>query len=258
MIAKTLLGIAVVALAYVGFCALLYVKQRGMMYFPQYTRVDAAATDFLLERDGLPLRGWVLARDGRDPILYFGGNAERIEDNREAFARLFPGRTVYLLAYRGYGASEGSPSEDALSDDAVALFDDVRRRHPGQPIAVIGRSLGSGRGGALGSRRPGPPGGQGTSFDSMAAVAQSHYRWLPVRWLLRDRYDSVRHLHGYGGPVLVIRAGRDEVIPAVNTDRLIASLPEPPQVVDLAAADHNTLDGDPAYGRALSNFLCRR
>lgn len=254
--AKGLLGIAAVAaLAYVGLCALLYAMQRGLMYFPQYTRVDAAATDFALEHDSVHLRGWVVGRGGRDPILYFGGNAERIELNRDDFARLFPGRTVYLLAYRGYGASEGSASETALVEDAAALFDDVRRRHPDQPIAVIGRSLGSGVASALASRRPVAKLALVTPFDSMAAVAQTHYRWLPVRWLLRDRYDSARALRGYTGPILIVRAGRDAVIPAANTDRLIASLPKPPQVVDLGAVDHNTLDGDAGYGRALAEFM---
>lgn len=256
MIARSLLGITAVAvLAYVGVCALLYAMQRSLMYFPQYTRVDAAATDFAIERDGVRLRGWVVGRGGRDPILYFGGNAERIELNRDDFARLFPGRAVYLLAYRGYGASEGAPSETALIGDAVSLFDEVRRRHPDQPIAVIGRSLGSGVASVLASRRPVARLALVTPFDSMAAVAQSHYRWLPVRWLLRDRYDSARALRSYNGPVLIVRAGRDEVIPAANTDRLIAVLPKPSRVVDLATVDHNTLDADAGYARALAEFL---
>jgi hypothetical protein len=256
MIARSLLGIAVVAaLAYVGVCALLYAMQRSLMYFPQYTRVDAAVTDFSLERDGVRLRGWVVGRGGRDPILYFGGNAERIELNRDDFTRLFPGRAVYLLAYRGYGASEGSPGETALVDDAVALFDEVRRQHPDQPIAVIGRSLGSGVASVLASRRPVARLALVTPFDSMAAVAQSHYRWLPVRWLLRDRYDSARALRTYTGPILIVRAGRDDVIPAANTDRLIASLPMPPRVIDLGAVDHNGFDIDEAYGPALAEFM---
>ncbi len=254
--AKGLLGIAAVAaLAYVGVCALLYAMQRGLMYFPQYTRVDVGATDFALEHDGVQLRGWLVGRGGRDPILYFGGNAERIELNRDDFARLFPGRAVYLLAYRGYGASEGSPDENALVDDSVALFDEVRRQHPDQPISVIGRSLGSGVAGALASRRPVAKLALVTPFDSMAAVAQSHYRWLPVRWLLRDRYDSAKALRSYSGPILIVRAGRDEVIPAANTDRLIAALQKPPRVVDLAAVDHNTLDADAGYARALAEFM---
>lgn len=254
--AKTLLGIAAVAaLAYAGVCALLYAMQRSLMYFPQYTRVDAATTDFALERDGVHLRGWVVGRGGRDPILYFGGNAERIELNRDEFAQLFPGRAVYLLAYRGYGASEGSPNETALVEDAVALFDEVRRKRPDQPIAVIGRSLGSGVASALASQRPVARLALVTPFDSMAAVAQSHYRWLPVRWLLRDRYDSAKALRSYSGPILIVRAGRDEVIPAANTDRLIAALPKPPRVVDLATVDHNTLDADARYAQALAEFL---
>jgi pimeloyl-ACP methyl ester carboxylesterase len=89
----------------------------------------------------------------------------------------------------------------------------------------------------------------------MADVAQAHYRWLPVRALVRDRYDSIAHLAHYAGPVLVIHAGRDEVVPAANTRRLIASLPRQPQVLELPQSGHNTVQDDPAYGAALAQFL---
>ena len=70
------------------------------------------------------------------------------------------------------------------------------------------------------------------------------YPFLPVRWLLRDHYDSVGHLAGYRGPLLVVRAGRDRVIPPASTDRLIASLPDDVLVVNLASSDHNDIDAD--------------
>jgi hypothetical protein len=89
----------------------------------------------------------------------------------------------------------------------------------------------------------------------MAAVAQAHYPWLPVKWLVQDRYESTRYVANYQGPVLVVRAGRDQVIPAVHTDRLIAAFATPPQVLDLPEADHGTVAADPAYGRALSGFV---
>ncbi len=220
-------------LGYAGICVALYFQQRGLMYFPQATRTAPADTDFQLTRDGLTLRGWVVNAGQPDPILYFGGNAERVEHRREQFARLFPDHSIYLLAYRGYGASDGQPNEQTLFGDALAFFDHVQARHRGQPVVVIGTSLGSGIASHVASKRPVTKLVLVAPFDSMAEVAGSHYPVLPVRWLLSDKYDSATHLAGYSAPVLVIRAGRDEVIPAASTDRFIDALGAPPQVVVL-------------------------
>ena len=254
---RTLLTVlALVAAVYIGLCAWMYANQRNAMYFPQFTQVDAGATDFQLRRDGATLRGWVVNPGRASAILYFGGNAERIELARDDFAAWFPASTVYLVAYRGYGASDGTPTESDLHADALALFDAVTARHPG-PVDVVGRSLGSGVASYLASQRPVARLVLITPFDSLANVGQLHYPWLPVRRLLKDRYDSARHLAHYRGPVLVIRAGNDQVIPAVSTDRLIASLTPPPQVVELPAADHNSIDGAPGFGEALRGFVNR-
>ena len=163
---------------------------------------------------------------------------------------------MYLVAYRGYGASDGAPTADALLADALALFDAVQARHPGQPVSVIGRSLGSGIASHLASQRPVDRLALITPFDSLARVAQAHYPWLPVRWLLRDGYPSADWLRGYRGQVLVLRAGHDEVIPAANTHALVATLPPAStRVVDIAEAGHNDIGMFPAFGEALAGFM---
>lgn len=248
------LGAAVIAMGYVALCAWMYARQRDFTYFPQFTRVDARDTDFELRRDGTTLRGWLVNPGRPSALLYFGGNAERIEMARDEFAAWFPDRSVYLLAYRGYGASEGSPGEAALFADSVALFDHVRARHPGS-IVVVGRSLGSGVASYLASQRPVERLALITPFDSLAEVASAHYPWLPVRILFRERYESRRYLAAYRGPVLVVRAGRDELIPAGNTSRLIAALPSPPQILDVPEADHDSVGDAPAYRKALTAFV---
>lgn len=243
------------ALLYLGACWFLHARQRQLIYYGGTTTVEAARTDFALERPGATLRGWLIHPGNGAPILYFGGNAERIERNRDTFARLFPGRSVYLLAYRGYGASEGEPSQVALVDDAVALFDHVRDRHPSQPIAVIGSSLGSGVASQLAARRPVARLALIAPFDSMVATARTHYPLFPVDWLLDERYESHRALAAYQQPVLVVHGGRDDVVPEANTLRLIAALPRPPDVVRIASAGHNDMAGDEACERALVSFL---
>lgn len=242
-------------LVYVGLCGFMYVRQRDLLYLPQDTRVDASQTDFALPRDGVTLRGWVVNPGQPRALVYFGGNAEAVQLNRDNFARWFPRHTVYLVAYRGFGASEGAPTEEGLVGDALALFDHVRRRHRGAPVDVIGRSLGSGIATQVAAQRPVHRLALVTPYDTIADVGQVHYRWLPVRLLAKDRYDSVAHLPSYKGPLLVVRAGRDMVIPHANTQRLIDALPRRPKVVDLPAADHGSVSLDPAYARALARFF---
>lgn len=242
-------------LGYAAICAWLFAKQRELIYFPQATRVDATQTDFVLARDDVQLHGWAVNPESPRPVIYFGGNAESIQNRREQLERLLPGRSIYLVSYRGYGASGGTPSEEVLLDDALALFDEVQARHPGEPVAVVGSSLGSGVASHVASQRQVSRLVLVAPFDSLVAVAQTHYPVFPVRWLVKDRFDSASRLRGYQGKVLVVRAGRDTVVPPANTDRLIASLGTPPRVVDVPHADHNTISSETAFEQAIADFL---
>lgn len=254
--AKIALGsIALPVLAYLGACSWMYSRQRELIYLPQGTRVDAKQTDFGIARNGVMLNGWLVNIGRPKAVIYFGGNAERIEEMRDEFARWFPDSSTYLVPYRGYGASEGEPSQEALLSDALAVFDQVQARQPGAPVTVIGRSLGSAVASYVASQRPVARLALVTPFDSLANVAQSHYPWLPARWILSDQFPSAEYLAKYTGPLLVIRAGRDAVVPPASTDQLLAALGRPAQVVHLPRADHSSVVGDPRYGRALARFV---
>lgn len=244
-----------IAAVYLALCALLYVQQRRLIYYPQFTRVAPEQTDLGIARPDAMLRGWVVNPGQRDAVLYFGGNAEPVEANREAFAHWLPSHTVYLLAYRGYGASGGEPSEAALLADALAVHDDVAKRHATGRLAIVGRSLGSGVAMHVATERDIRDLVLVTPFDSLAAVAQSHYPVFPVRLLLKDHYDSAARLPGFRGRLLVLRAGRDTVVPPPHTDRLLASFTGQAQVLDFPHAGHDDLSADPAYWPAIRGFL---
>ena len=248
-------AVALPLLAYAGVCGWMYAKQRELLYLPQSTKANATQTDFGIARNGVMLNGWLVNIGQPNAVLYFGGNAERIEDRRRDFSRWFPQASTYLVPYRGYGASEGTPTEADILDDALAVFDQVHARQPGARIVVIGRSLGSAVASYVASKRPVAKLVLVTPFDSMSNVAQSHYPWLPVRWLLQDRYDQARYLTAYRGPLLIVRAGRDDVVPPASTNQLIASLKTPPQVLHLANADHATVATDRTYMRTLAGFV---
>lgn len=248
-----LLGL--LAAAYLAACLLLYWQERAMVYLGGFTRTDAERTDFALARGGITLRGWVVNPGQPRALLYFGGNAEAIESNRDALRAALPGTTSYLLAYRGYGASEGEATQEALFSDAEALYDHVRERHPHAPVSVIGRSLGSGVASHLAAHRPVARMVLVTPFDSLVNVARAHYGFLPVRLLMRERYESHRTLPRHEGPLLVIAAERDEVVPRASTLRLVQSLPRQPEVLTLAGVGHNTLSEHPRYWTVIARFL---
>ncbi len=84
---------------------------------------------------------------------------------------------------------------------------------------------------------------------------KAHYPWLPVGLLLDERYPSTEFLRGYHGRVLVLRAGKDTLVPPRNTDRLLAALPVRAEVVDFPGHGHNDLSDDPRYGEALAGFM---
>lgn len=255
--ARTLGGFTlVVLLAYLALCGWLFAAQHSLIFFPQFTRTDATATDFALRRDdGTVLRGWTVRGDGTDPILYFGGNAQRVELKQEFFARAAPGRAVYLVAYRGYGASDGAPTVALLKADALALFDEVRRLHPGQRVSVVGASLGSGIAAHVAAHRPVARLALVTPFDSLAGVAQAHYPFVPVRLLLRTDLDSATALRGRDGlPVLVVRARRDAVVPPASSERLLRAVPHARDVV-IDGVDHDSIVDSPRLKAELARFL---
>lgn len=254
---KLILGLGVLIALIIGaVLAGFYFGQRRLIYYPDMTRGDAtiASTFDLVRPDGVHLRGWVDRPGQSRALLYFGGNAETLQQARALLAECCPGWTAYLVPYRGYGGSDGEPSRDAILTDALAVYDEVARRHSGQPVALVGRSLGSGVASWVASQRTATKLVLITPFDSLSHVAKSHYPWLPVNLLMRERYDSADWLRARTQPTLVIRATDDEVIPSKNTDALLLALPTSTRVVTIEG-DHNNLSANPAYIEALRAFL---
>lgn len=245
--------LSIAGIAYLALCAWLYVSQRSMIYFPPLQTVRTAADTDTLRVADAELKLTVLRRPGRDALLYFGGNAEDVAANLADFAELFPAHALYLLHYRGYGGSSGSPSEDALHKDALALFDKVRATH--DRVLVIGRSLGSGVAVRLASLRPVVALALVTPYDSLAAIAAQHYPWVPVNWLLQDKYESWRHAPQIRAPTLVLMAEHDRVIPHDSTERLLARFA--PGIASrklIASVDHNSISASPHYRMLLKGL----
>jgi len=239
-----------IALAYGALCALMFFAQRSLLYFPVSGAPPAGAERLELRSGDATLRVWVRTAPGASALIYFGGNGEEVGMNFAPFVAALPRHSLYLVNYRGYGSSTGSPSEPALFADALAVFDHVSARHAS--VAVAGRSLGSGVAVYLARERPVSKLALVTPYDSVENVAAGIYPFLPVRWLIRDRFDSASRIADVRVPTLVVIAERDEVIPRARADALVAKFPAGQARVEVVrGATHNMLE----YEALLAEFL---
>jgi pimeloyl-ACP methyl ester carboxylesterase len=158
----------------------------------------------------------------------------------ESFSTAFPDRAIYLLNYRGYGGSSGKPSESSLFEDGLALYDEAHAKH--SEVEVIGRSLGSGIAAYVASCRPVARLVLVTPFNSVQELAASQFPWIPVRWLLLDKYESWRFAPRVIAPTLIIAAEHDEVVPRASTEALrLHFRPGLASMVVLPGTGHNTI-----------------
>jgi pimeloyl-ACP methyl ester carboxylesterase len=252
---KTIVWLALlVVLGYLFICLFMYFRQRAMLYYPTAPVNSSEAQPIWLEHDGERLKIWYAAGSGRRALIYFGGNAEEVSHNIGQLKRLFPSYHLYLHNYRGYGGSSGTPGERELLADSLALYERIRARH--EEVVVIGRSLGTGVALYLASQKPLLGLVLVTPYASMVEVAAHHYPYLPVRSLMKDRFDSASRATMVAAPVLCLVAEVDEVIPRKISDALVQSFP-PDQVreVVIEKASHNTISEFTDYERQLFEFV---
>jgi uncharacterized protein len=246
--------IAILVTVYVGVCVGMFVFQRSLIYYPQPREVTAPQSTMPLHVEGADLVVTVRPHAGPKAILYFGGNAEDVSSNLESFSKAFPDHALFLLHYRGFGGSTGSPSEKANNTDAVALFHAVYAQHP--EVTVIGRSLGSGIAVRLASEKPVSRLVLVTPYDSLEEIAAGQYPYLPVRWLLLDRYESWKYAPGITVPTTILVAENDEVIPFSNTEKLFTGFHKGiASMVTIEGAGHNDIGTKSEYLKTIQAAL---
>src|SRR5271157_636158 len=235
-----------VVILYLVLCGALFFFQRCLIYFPQPGSGDGGATMITLPITAARVVVSTRPKEGRRALIYFGGNAEDVSLNMPGFSAALPDSAIYLLHYRGYGASSGKPSEEALFADALALFDVVHARHP--DVDVVGRSLGSGIAVYVASRRPAARLVLVTPFYSVQELAAHQFPYVPVRWLLLDRFESWRFAPRVSAPTLIIAADHDEVVPRASTDLLRSRFKSGlVSLLVLPGTGHNTISESPEY-----------
>jgi pimeloyl-ACP methyl ester carboxylesterase len=156
----------------------------------------------------------------RTLILGFGGNGWNGQDVAEYLHEIYPGRDVVAFHYRGYRPSTGSPSGEALIADAPLIYDAAIERVAPAGVVAVGFSIGTGVAAQLSSTRTLDGLILVTPFDSLRAVAQSMFPWIPIGPFFAHEIDAVTPLNGSNVPVAILAAERDEIVRRERTDGL--------------------------------------
>jgi len=211
--------------------------------------------------DGTRLFGWYVESSGSPAVLLWcHGNAGNIINRLDNLRELYHlGLSVFLFDYRGYGRSQGRPSEEGLYQDALGAYAHVtgtRRIRP-ERIVLFGRSLGAAVAGEVASKRPVAGLILESSFPSVEALARFHYFGLPVHWLIGARFNLADKLKHVSVPILVIHGDQDEIVPIHLGRQVFEAAKDPKAFYVVPGADHNNLYlvGGRAYFQRLKRIV---
>jgi uncharacterized protein len=180
--------------------------------------------------DGTKLYGWFAPQpDSKRAVLYCHGNGEDVADNANLLEDLRRelDASAFLFDYRGYGRSEGRPTEAGCIADGLAAQRWLAAHMGVKPgdVVVIGRSFGGGVAVAIAAEQGAQALVLDSTFSRMTDAAAYQYPWLPVRLLMRNRYDSVAKIQRYPGPVYESHGSDDVVVPIELARRLFEAIP---------------------------------
>jgi len=268
-----MLGIWIVitiAGVYLAFAGFLFIFQSHYIYYPervlsvtphsiglQFESVSFETTD------GVQLSGWfVPSESARGVILFCHGNAGNIShrlDSIQIFHQL--GLDVFIFDYRGYGQSEGKPTEQGTYKDAEAAWRYLIEERQVKPneVIIFGRSLG----GAVASwlAQSHTPGGLilESTFTSLPDIAAGLYPYLPVRLLLRFEYNTAEYLGRVDCPVLIVHSRDDEIMPFNHGQQLFESAKEPKKFLEITGTHNNGfITSGKRYEDGLHTFISQR
>jgi len=250
MIWKMLLFILV---GYVALCLIVFIFQRKLLYLPFGDQLSEEHANYI----GLHhwpsfdnFHGYVSSAEPDEilgTVIVFHGNAGTAYQRDFYVDALSPQNMRVILAeYPGYGGRDGHPSEDILVKDSLEIISLAYEMY-GEPIYLWGESLGSGVVSSAVEKTDVPIKGivLFLTWDSLPELAQTHYWFLPARWLVLDKYDNLKNLEDYGGKIAVILTEDDEVIPVKHGMRLYDSISTEKKLWVFEGFTHNEIPVGP-------------
>ena len=265
-------GVAILAVALVVLVGVLLSHlERFFIFFPTSAIITTPAQAgvpyeevFFNTREGRRLHGWHVpsAPPSNVTWLWFHGNGGNISHRVDEIAQIHRrlGVNVFIFDYRGYGMSEGQPSERGTYQDSRAALAYLQSRPDvaSDKIVYFGQSLGAAVAVELAAEHP--PAGLVlvAPFASLSDMARIHYAALPVApWLARNRYNSLERIARTQAPLLVLHGAEDSIVPLSQGEKLYQAANWPKQFYPLPQAGHDDtyIAGGADYWNVLLKFL---
>ena len=250
----------------------MLILDRMMIYFPE--RGLAVTPDsvglvyedvYLSASDGTRIHGWHIPGSSEVTLLWFHGNAGNISHRLDNILMLHQrlGVSVLIIDYRGYGLSEGRPSEKGIYMDAEAAFDYLASDlglNVERDVILLGRSLGAGVAVEMTTRHRVRGVILESGFTSIREMAEASGSPLPIPLVLtlfEARYDSISKIGRVESPVMILHGDRDDTVPYWMAEKLYAAANEPKTLYPIRGAGHNdtVYVGGEEYLRALEEFI---
>lgn len=255
---------SIISTLYLSVVVSAYAFQRHLVFHPSVERSNPASfnlnkvTEVTLETpDKERLIAWYApARFGQPTILYFHGNAGTLAQRAERM-RLYTdaGYGVLMLAYRGFSGSTGAPSEARIISDADLAYDHlIKRGLVPENIVLYGESLGTAVAVQVGAHRKVKAVILESPFSSVTDIGQDTYPFLPVRWLLEERFESIRYIQQINAPLLVLHGERDRVVPLHFGKALFSAARSPKTAHFVPEGNHYDLYEHGAW-RRIQSFI---
>jgi len=255
-----------VGIVYLGVLLVLMLLENRMVYRPSTAAADWAVPPtpeiedvWLKAADGTKLHAWYCPQPGSDKaVLYLHGNAGNLSHRGKSIVNVRDAlkASVLIVDYPGYGKSEGAPSEKGCyqsADAAYAWLTQEKTIAPGK-LLLFGASLGGAVAVDLASRKEHRALILVKTFTSAPDVGATFYPWLPVRWVMRNRFDSAAKIKNVRTPVFIAHGSQDRIVPFALGKRLYEAANEPKTFVELEGQDHNDGLGHDFYS-GLLGFL---
>lgn len=244
---------------------LLMVFESKLIYFPtrypagNWTLPSATREVSFSAIDGVELHGWWMTAPGATrTVLYAHGNGGNLTTRREVAIGLRDlGMNVLIFDYRGYGKSEGSPSEEGLYRDAEAALKWLSDQGvASEDVVLFGESLGTAVMAEMAVRHPVAAIILEAPFTSMPAMAR-RVLGVPVGWLMRHRFDTLSKVPRFTAPLMVIHGTDDDLVPYEFGQQVVEAAPGPRRLYTVQGAHHNDImeSAGAPYFLAIASFL---
>ena len=241
----------IVGIGYLALLASLLLMEPRLVYPGAYMthRPHSTSTSMLdveyKAADGVPLTGRILERpDCKHTVLFFHGNGEKARwlDGWAMQLSQALDATVMIAEYRGFADTDQTPNEKGILLDCISARDFLCQRQGLRPqdIVLFGRSLGGGCAVAVAARGGAKALILDRTFDRIVDIAAARFPFVPVRWMMNNRYDSIDRINQFQGPLIQLHGTTDQIIPLANGKNLYSSYRHPSKHwIEVSGLGHN-------------------